>query len=274
MTRSPGSQVSARGPRTASGSSGCRRCSLPSAIRSARIPAVHVVGTNGKSTATVTIEQTAPRRGPLGRLDDLAARPRLERADSDRRTAGRPRRRAPTRPAGRGAGRCDAVRDDHRCGAARPSPTREVDVAVVEAGLGGRFDATNVLRSRVVLLTNVGLEHTDVLGDTVEAIATEKLAVVHTDDTIVVLPDDTFRPLVPRGEVRDRWRARGCGGVRRASRRSPRARGRSRVGSSAGPARSATARTTRTESPGSASALPDGATTRLRLDPRGQGRRS
>ena len=39
-----------------------------------------------------------------------------------------------------------------------------VDVAVVEAGLGGRHDATNVLRSRVVLLTNVGLEHTDVLG--------------------------------------------------------------------------------------------------------------
>ena len=50
-----------------------------------------------------------------------------------------------------------------------------------------------MLRSRVVLLTNVGLEHTDVLGDTVEAIAAEKLAVVHTDDTIVVLPDDTLR---------------------------------------------------------------------------------
>ncbi len=77
-----------------------------------------------------------------------------------------------------------------------------VDVAVVEAGLGGRFDATNVLRSRVVLLTNVGLDHTDVLGGTVEAIATEKLAVVHTDDMIVILPDDTFRSLVPRGEVR------------------------------------------------------------------------
>ena len=71
----------------------------------------------------------------------------------------------------------------------------------MEAGLGGRHDATNVLRSRVVLLTNVGLEHTDVLGDTVEAIAAEKLAVVHTDDTIVVLPDDTFARLVPRGRI-------------------------------------------------------------------------
>ncbi len=74
-------------------------------------------------------------------------------------------------------------------------------MAVVEAGLGGRHDATNVLDSRVVLLTNVGLEHTDVLGETVEAIATEKLAVVHTDDTVVVLSDDMLVPLVPRGRI-------------------------------------------------------------------------
>ena len=76
-----------------------------------------------------------------------------------------------------------------------------VDAAVVEAGLGGRYDATNVLRTRVVLLTNVGLEHTDVLGDTLEAIATEKLAVA-PDDAIVVLPDDTYSHLVPGREIR------------------------------------------------------------------------
>ena len=70
---------------------------------------------------------------------------------------------------GGGAARRDAVRDDHGGRARRRSPLRSVDVAVVEAGLGGRHDATNVLRSRVVLLTNVGLEHTDVLGDTIEA---------------------------------------------------------------------------------------------------------
>ena len=48
---------------------------------------------------------------------------------------------------------------------------RGVEVAAVEAGLGGRLDATNVLDARVVLLTNVGLEHTEVLGDTREEIA-------------------------------------------------------------------------------------------------------
>jgi dihydrofolate synthase/folylpolyglutamate synthase len=53
-----------------------------------------------------------------------------------------------------------------------------VDVAVVEAGLGGRLDATNVLDSRVVVLTNVALEHTDVLGETRVEIAREKLAVI------------------------------------------------------------------------------------------------
>jgi dihydrofolate synthase/folylpolyglutamate synthase len=55
---------------------------------------------------------------------------------------------------------------------------RDVDVAVVEAGLGGRFDATNVIPSRVQVLTSVGLEHTRWLGPTIADIAREKLAVV------------------------------------------------------------------------------------------------
>ena len=53
-----------------------------------------------------------------------------------------------------------------------------VDVAVVEAGLGGRYDATSVIASRVLVLTNVGLEHTRWLGPTERHIAEEKLAVV------------------------------------------------------------------------------------------------
>jgi len=69
-----------------------------------------------------------------------------------------------------------------------------VDVAVVEAGLGGRLDATNVLRSHVVVLTNVGLEHTDVLGGTRDLIAAEKLAVVQAG-TVAVLPDEEFAHL-------------------------------------------------------------------------------
>jgi dihydrofolate synthase / folylpolyglutamate synthase len=63
---------------------------------------------------------------------------------------------------------------------------REVDVAVVEAGLGGRWDATNVLDAGVAVLTNVGLEHTRWLGPTVRDIAGEKLAVVRPEATLVL----------------------------------------------------------------------------------------
>jgi dihydrofolate synthase / folylpolyglutamate synthase len=85
----------------------------------------------------------------------------------------------------------------------------DVEVAAVEAGLGGRLDATNVVDAPVVLLTNVTLEHADVLGETPEEIAREKLAVAHAA-RVVVLPDNTFAPLVPHGEIR-------LGGAREAA---------------------------------------------------------
>jgi dihydrofolate synthase / folylpolyglutamate synthase len=69
---------------------------------------------------------------------------------------------------------------------------RGVEVAVVEAGLGGRWDATNVIPSKVQVLTSVGLEHTRWLGPTIADIAAEKLAVVRDLGTLVVgpLPDE------------------------------------------------------------------------------------
>ena len=63
---------------------------------------------------------------------------------------------------------------------------RGVEVAVIEAGLGGRFDATNVIPSKVQVLTTVGLEHTRWLGPTPADIAAEKLAVVRDHGTLVV----------------------------------------------------------------------------------------
>lgn len=52
-----------------------------------------------------------------------------------------------------------------------------VGAAVIEVGLGGRLDGTNVLRPRVSVITSVGYDHTDVLGDTIEAIAKEKAGI-------------------------------------------------------------------------------------------------
>jgi dihydrofolate synthase / folylpolyglutamate synthase len=61
-----------------------------------------------------------------------------------------------------------------------------VDVAVIEAGLGGRYDATSVIDARVTALTNVGLEHTRWLGPTIRDIAEEKLAAVADGATLVL----------------------------------------------------------------------------------------
>ena len=65
---------------------------------------------------------------------------------------------------------------------------RRVEVAVIEAGLGGRYDATNVIPSRVQVLTSVGLDHTRWLGPTIADIAEEKLAVVRDRSTLVARP--------------------------------------------------------------------------------------
>jgi dihydrofolate synthase / folylpolyglutamate synthase len=61
-----------------------------------------------------------------------------------------------------------------------------VDVAVIEAGLGGRLDATNTVPSRVTALTSIGLDHTEWLGETECEIATEKLAVLRDHTTLVL----------------------------------------------------------------------------------------
>ncbi len=61
-----------------------------------------------------------------------------------------------------------------------------IEVAVVEAGLGGRLDATNTIPSRVTVLTSIGLDHTEWLGETELEIAAEKLAVLRDQTTLVL----------------------------------------------------------------------------------------
>lgn len=65
-----------------------------------------------------------------------------------------------------------------------------VESMVIEVGLGGRLDATNVVEADVAVLTGVSLEHTEYLGPTVEAIATEKLAIAGPDSILVTGPLD------------------------------------------------------------------------------------
>ena len=156
-------------------------------------PAIHVVGTNGKSTATKTIEALLlAERLSVGATVSPHVRSWAERITVDGEPADFEGTIERVRPEAEAQ---EATQFETVCAAAFAEfAARGVDVAVVEAGLGGRLDATNVLRSHVVLLTNVGLEHTDVLGETRERIAAEKLAVVQ-EGTIAVLPDDEFAQL-------------------------------------------------------------------------------
>ena len=73
-----------------------------------------------------------------------------------------------------------------------------VDVATVEVGLGGAWDATNVLHAGVCVITPIGLDHTEILGDTVEEIASEKVGIVHSGATLVLATQEpeALRPIL------------------------------------------------------------------------------
>jgi dihydrofolate synthase / folylpolyglutamate synthase len=148
-------------------------------------PSIHVVGTNGKSTVTRTIEELLAQAGlAVGAYLSPHVRGWSERI----RVGGE---EAPFEAAiervRSAAERVGATQFELLTAAALAEfAAAGVDVAVVEAGLGGRYDATNVLRSPVQVLTNVALEHTEVLGTTREAIAVEKLAVVQPGATVIL----------------------------------------------------------------------------------------
>ena len=163
-----------------------------------RLRAIHVVGTNGKSSVTrmaaALLEAHGLRAGAYvsPHLESFAERIRIggfDLAPADFAAAIRRAAQAATRVEA-------AAPDDERvtqfelltAAALDELARREVDVAVVEAGLGGRLDATNVLRAPVAVLTSVGLDHTQHLGDTEAAIAAEKVAVLAPGATLVCGP--------------------------------------------------------------------------------------
>jgi dihydrofolate synthase/folylpolyglutamate synthase len=146
-------------------------------------PAVHVVGTNGK-TSTTLMTAALLRDGGLRtgayispHVRGWSERIQVDGADADLEAA-----LARVRPHAAGATQFEVI----TAAALAHFAAEGVDAAVVEAGLGGRHDATNVLDARVVVLTSVALDHTEVLGSTREAIAAEKLAVIAPGAVVVL----------------------------------------------------------------------------------------
>ena len=161
-----------------------------------KFASIHVVGTNGKSSTArmvaAILEGHGVRTGAYTSPHLVSFAERIQVAERDLEPA------AFAAAVSRAARAADLVNrslpeDDHvtqfeaLTAAAYWELARcEVEVAVIEAGLGGRYDATNVIPSKVQALTTVGLEHTRWLGPTITHIAGEKLDVVKPGGTLAL----------------------------------------------------------------------------------------
>lgn len=149
-----------------------------------RYPALHVTGTKGKGSVSTLLAETL---ADTGRVVGLFTSPHLHRLGERFRVAGR----EPDRP------ELEAlVREVRRAAARLPGgfePTffeiltaaglrlfaeRKVDIAVLEVGMGGRLDSTNIVRPLVSVITSISFDHMKSLGDTLGAIAREKAGIV------------------------------------------------------------------------------------------------
>lgn len=161
-----------------------------------RFASIHVVGTNGKSSVTA---MTSELLEATGLATGAYLSPHVDRwtervlvrgreLSPDAFAAAVERVAQAAEPVNRTLDEGDSITEFEVVTSAAfvALASAKVEVGVIEAGLGGRLDATNVLLSRATVLTSVGLEHTQWLGDTTEQIAAEKLAVLREHSTLVV----------------------------------------------------------------------------------------
>jgi dihydrofolate synthase / folylpolyglutamate synthase len=159
-----------------------------------RLDAIHVVGTNGKSS---TVRFAAAALTASGLRTGAYLSPHVIGWDERVQIDGRPigpgalavaldRVQDATREVEREHGEGPTQFEALTAAALLVLAEAGVEACVVEAGLGGRHDATRVIRARVVGLTNVGLDHQRVLGETREEILDEKVAVLEPGAALCV----------------------------------------------------------------------------------------
>jgi dihydrofolate synthase/folylpolyglutamate synthase len=179
-----------------------------------RFASVHVVGSNGKSSTTRMIAAILERHGVrTGTYTSPHLRSFAERIEVGERPLDGASFAAAVERAARAARMVDRTLEEGdevtqfealTAAAYHELARQGVEVAVIEAGLGGRYDATNVIPSKVQVLTGVGLEHTRWLGPTIADIADEKLAVVPDHGTLVTGELDPEAEAVVRRVVAER----------------------------------------------------------------------
>lgn len=157
-----------------------------------RMPVVHVAGTNGKGSVCATLDALLRARGlRVGRYTSPHLVDFRERFLVDGRAI----------PADDIVAFVDRWTSEvERLGATFFEATTamafdafaraEVDVAVIETGLGGRLDSTNVVSPVVAVVTSIGIDHTEYLGDTREAIAAEKAGIFKAGAPAVIGESD------------------------------------------------------------------------------------
>ena len=166
-----------------------------------RAPALHIGGTNGKgsvaSTAAAVLQRAGRRTGLYTSPHLCSVRERFQVGgrplDQDRLIALADEIRPTVRAHGLTFFEAATVLAFHAFAA------EGVEVQVVEVGLGGRLDATNVLRPAACALTNVALDHADFLGDTLTAIAREKAGIIKEGVPVVTAETDPGILAVFRG---------------------------------------------------------------------------
>jgi len=161
-----------------------------------RFSSVHVVGTNGKSSVTRMTAALLEAHGlsagacvsPHAQRWSERVLVRGEEVGEAEFTAAVEHAAQAAENVNRGLEEGDAVTQFELATAAAFAVLADarVEVAAIEAGLGGRLDATNTIPSRVTVLTSVGLDHTEWLGGTEAEIAAEKLAVLLDHSTLVL----------------------------------------------------------------------------------------
>jgi dihydrofolate synthase / folylpolyglutamate synthase len=162
-------------------------------------PAIHLTGTNGKTTATRMISELL---STVGYSVGAFTSPHLERVNERIVWNGDPITDAELDEQLRVVALVEQELDidpsyfEVVAGAAlRWFADVAVDVAVLEVGLGGTWDATNVVDADIAVITNVSIDHVQYLGDTAEKIATEKAGIVKAGSTLVL--GETDADLVP-----------------------------------------------------------------------------
>ncbi len=160
-----------------------------------RYPVIHVAGTNGKGSVCAMLEGIYRRAGYRPGLFTSPHLIRLgERVQVNRQPLTDAQIEAyvaQMRPVGEKLASADA--QDHptffefMAGMAMLHfAAEQVEVAIFETGLGGRLDATNVVDPEVSVITSIGLDHTDILGKTLAAIAGEKAGIIKPGRPVVI----------------------------------------------------------------------------------------